>query len=93
MEGRRQKLPSASIVFADREWAEEVERLEPAAASRASAENARREIEVADRQFAWRPCEAVVNDGTRLPGCRKLYVPLDQEGASAAPYGFIFQLA
>jgi hypothetical protein len=93
MERRRQKLPPAFVVFGDREWTEEVERLEPAATSRARAENARREIEAAGRRFAWRPCEAVGNDGTRLPGCRKLYVPLDQEGASAAPYGFIFQLA
>jgi len=28
-----------------------------------------------------------------LPGCRKLYVPLDAEGASAAPFGFVFRLS
>ena len=27
-----------------------------------------------------------------LPGCRKLYVPLDAKGASAAPFGFVFRL-
>jgi hypothetical protein len=31
-------------------------------------------------------------DGTSLPGCVKLYVPLDKEGASDAPYGFVFEL-
>ncbi len=30
-------------------------------------------------------------DNTVLPGCRKLYVPLDGEGASAAPFGFVLQ--
>lgn len=87
------KLPSASIEFGSREWAEEVERYEPSAIARARAESARREIEAGDRTLVWRPCEAEGDDGTRLPGCRKLYVPLGQEGASAAPYGFIFQLA
>ena len=29
--------------------------------------------------------------GTRLPGCAKLYLPLDRE-PSAAPYGFVFEL-
>jgi hypothetical protein len=28
---------------------------------------------------------------TILPGCRKLYVPLGEEGASAAPFGFVLQ--
>ena len=27
-----------------------------------------------------------------MPGCRKVYVPLGREGASVAPYGFVFQL-
>jgi hypothetical protein len=29
---------------------------------------------------------------TKLPGCRKLYLPLGKEGATQAPYGLVFQL-
>lgn len=32
------------------------------------------------------------SDGTSLPLCWKLYVPLDASGPSAAPYGFVFEL-
>jgi hypothetical protein len=32
-------------------------------------------------------------DGTRLLGCIKLYVPLARRGASESPFGFVFQLA
>lgn len=31
-------------------------------------------------------------EGTRLPSCVKLYVPLGASGASDAPYGFVFRL-
>lgn len=51
------------------------------------------QIETGRTPLTWRPCEADGSGGTRLPGCRKLYVPLDQEGSSSAPYGFVFQLA
>jgi hypothetical protein len=31
-------------------------------------------------------------DGTSLPFCWKLYLPLEAEGASAARFGFVFRL-
>ena len=86
------KLPPASVEFGYQEWVEEVERLEPGAVARAQAERARKKIETGGRKLHWRRCEPESESGTRLPGCRKLYVPLDAEGASAAPYGFVFQL-
>lgn len=86
------KLPPTSVEFGGREWVEEVERFEPGAVARTRAESARRAIEAGGRKLTWRPCEAEHESGAHLPGCRKLYVPLDAEGASAAPYGFVFQL-
>lgn len=93
MGAERRKLPVTEIVFGEREWGEEVERYAPRTPARAQAERARREIETGGVRLTWRPCEAEGPGGTRLPGCRKLYVPLDREGSSAAPYGFMFQLA
>jgi hypothetical protein len=87
-----QKLPPAPIIFGAREWTEEVERLDPKADARLKAETARREIEAGEGKLAWKPCEAAGSHGTSLPGCRKAYIPLGREGASAAPYGFVFQL-
>jgi hypothetical protein len=87
------KLSPAPIIFGGSEWVEEVERYAANASARLRAESARREIEARGARLVWRPCEAEGSQGTRLPGCRKLYVPLGQEGASAAPYGFVFQLA
>ena len=86
-------LVSASVAFGTQEWEEEVGRYEPSAIARVRAESARREIEAGKSKLAWRLCEAEGSDGTRLPGCRKLYVPLGGQGASDAPYGFVFQLA
>ena len=85
--------PAVPLVFGGSEWEEEVERFERKASARQRAESARREIEAGQRKLVWRPCEAEGPGGTRLPGCRKLYIPLGEEGASAAPYGFVFQLA
>ncbi len=87
------KLPPAPIIFGTREWEEEVERFDPKADARLKAQSARQEIEAGKGKPAWKPCEVQSDDGTHLPGCRKLYIPLGQEGASAAPYGFVFQLA
>lgn len=87
------RLPPAAVVFGGPEWEEEVGRLVSTAPARAQAERARRQIEAGNARLTWRPCEVVGPGGTRLPGCRKLYVPLDREGPSAAPYGFVFQLA
>ena len=90
--GAGEKPVNVQLVFGDTEWTEEVERYDPNAAARTRAEVARREIESGRAKLAWRPCEPVGRDGTRLPGCRKLYVPLGGEGASASPFGFIFLL-
>jgi hypothetical protein len=87
------KLPPAPIIFGTKEWTEEVDRFDPKADARLRAESARREIEARKERPTWKPCEAAGGRGTRLPGCRKVYIPLAQEGASAAPYGFVFQLA
>lgn len=61
--------------------------------ARVQAERARRMIEDGKVTLAWKRCEAQGDDGTELPGCSKLYIPLDAKGASAAPYGFVFRLA
>jgi hypothetical protein len=89
---RRGKLPPVSIEFRSPVWAEEVERYAPRSRARAQAERARREIEAGRTELVWKKCEAEGDDGIMLPRCRKLYVPLDGEGASAAPFGFVFRL-
>lgn len=78
-------------IFGDREWVEEVERYAPNAVARTRAETARREIETGERKLRVRLCETHGPDGTHLPGCAKAYVPLGKQGASAAPFGFVFQ--
>jgi hypothetical protein len=85
-------LPDVSIRFDREEWREEVERLNERAVSRAQAERARREID-GGAAVDLQKCEADGEGGTRLPGCVKLYVPLGRQGASEAPFGFVFQLA
>jgi hypothetical protein len=84
--------PPVPIEFGSREWAEEVERYPPRSALRAQAQSARKTIEVGAAKLDWKRCRADGPLGTKLPGCRKLYVPLGKEGASGAPYGFVFQL-
>ena len=93
MASPRRNLPPASIRFRSPAWEEEVERLDSRSSARIQAERARREIEAGEGALAWKRCEAQGDDGIELRGCSKLYVPLDAEGASAAPYGFIFRLA
>ena len=63
------------------------------AVSRTQAERARREIDGGKAAVDLQKCEADGEGGTRLPGCVKLYVPLGRQGASEAPFGFVFQLA
>lgn len=89
----RQKVPPVSVRFRSPAWEEEVERLDSRSPARIQAERARREIEGGKATLAWKRCEAERSDGIELAGCSKLYVPLDAEGASAAPYGFVFRLA
>jgi hypothetical protein len=85
--------PPVSIKFRSPAWEEEVERLDERSPARIQAERARREIEGGRATLAWQRCKTENDDGTQLAGCSKLYVPLDAEGASAAPYGFVFRLA
>lgn len=92
MSSRRKPSP-VSIRFDHEEWLEEVERLDERTQARVQAERARREIESETATLDWRRCEAEGEGSTSLPGCNKLYVPLGKQGASEAPFGFVFQLA
>lgn len=85
-------LPTVPIEFGLLEWEEEVERYGPHSPARARAQSARRAIEAGTATLDWRRCKADGPSGTKLPGCRKLYVPLDTESSADAPYGFVFQL-
>lgn len=89
----RSNPPPVSIRFDREEWLEEVERLDERSLARGQAERARREIEAGTAILNWQRCEAEGESGTSLPGCKKLYVPLGKQGASEAPFGFVFQLA
>lgn len=91
-QSERKKLPPASIEFGGKEWVEEVERFASGSVARTRAESARRAIEAEDHKLRWQRCDPDSDSGAHLPGCRKLYLPLDAEGASAAPHGFVFQL-
>lgn len=91
--GGRLSAADVPIWFGDREWGEEVERLRERSTARAQAERSRREIESSAATLDLRKCKAQGDDGTRLIGCMKVYVPLGRQGASEAPFGFVFQLA
>ena len=81
------------IVFRSEEWRDEVERFGHSSTPRVQAQKARRMIEAGGSRLRWKRCRAEDRpSGTRLRHCLKLYVPLDKEGASDAPYGFVFQL-
>ena len=80
------------VEFGAVEWSEEVERYDRRSQARAHAQSARKTIGADTRKLDWRRCKADGPGATRLPGCRKLYVPLGRQGASEAPYGFVFQL-
>lgn len=89
----KQNLPPVLVEFREPVWEEEVGRLNERSPARLQGERARREIEAGMEPLDWKRCEAKGSDQTMLPGCRKLYVPLDAEGASAAPFGFVFRLS
>lgn len=93
MTSPKQTLPPVSIKFRSPAWEEEVERFDARSPARIQAARARREIEGDRATLAWQRCKTEDDDGAQLAGCSKLYVPLDAEGASAAPYGFVFRLA
>jgi hypothetical protein len=84
--------PPVPIEFGVLEWGEEVERYRPRSTPRTHAESARNAIEAGRERLDWKRCKPDGPGGTKLPGCRKLYIPLGREGASEAPYGFVFQL-
>jgi hypothetical protein len=85
-------LPPVAIELGPVEWREEVERYDHRSPARAQAQSARKTIETGTAKLDWKRCKADGPGGTKLPGCRKLYVPLGKESASEAPYGFVFQL-
>jgi hypothetical protein len=88
--------PSAAEIpahFGEDEWREEVQRLRDRSPARVQAERARREVEASKSSPDFLKCEVHGDDRTRLPGCVKLYLPLGRHGPSAAPFGFVFQLA
>jgi hypothetical protein len=85
-------LPPVPVEFGAVEWSEEVERYDRRSPARVHAQSARKTIEAGTTNLDWRRCKADGPGATRLPGCRKLYVPLGRQGASEAPYGFVFQL-
>jgi hypothetical protein len=85
-------LPPVSIEFGSIEWREEVERYDRRSPAGAQSQSARKTIEAGTAKLDWKRCKAEGPGGTKLPGCRKLYVPLGRQGASQAPYGFVFQL-
>jgi hypothetical protein len=87
-----QPLPPVSVEFREPVWEEEVQRLDERSPARVQAERARTEIEAGRASLDWKRCQPEGAAKTKLPGCRKLYVPLDAEGASAAPFGFVFRL-
>ena len=81
------------VEFGSLEWQEEVERFAENSPALLQAQRARREIRSGKRpDLEWQSCEADGPRGTKLPGCRKLYVPLGKQGASDAPFGFVFRL-
>lgn len=92
MVSAKAKLPPVPVEFRSPAWEEEVERFDRRASARLQAERARREIEAGRTSLDWLRCKLEGSDKTNLPGCRKLYVPLDAEGATAAPLGFVFRL-
>lgn len=75
-------LPPVSIEFGLVEWEEEVERYDRRSPARAQAQSARKTIETDPAKLDWKRCKADGPGATRLPGCRKLYVPLGRQGAS-----------
>lgn len=84
--------PSVPIEFGALEWGEEVERYRPRSTARTQAESARKTIEAGSAKLDWKRCKTDGPGETKLPGCRKLYIPLSKRGPSEAPYGFVFQL-
>ena len=84
--------PPVPIEFGALEWEEEVERYRPRSTVRTQAQSARNAIEAGSARLDWKRCKTDGPGGTKLPGCRKLYIPLGKKAPSEAPHGFVFQL-
>lgn len=73
-------------------WTDEVERLQENSPARSAASRARAGIEAdglaRDQLLA---CDAKGRDGTELPRCVKVYVPLGDRPASERPFGLVFE--
>jgi hypothetical protein len=69
-------LPPVPVEFGTVEWREEVERYDRRSLARAQAQSARKTIEAGTSKLDWKRGKAEGPGATRLPGCRKLYVPL-----------------
>jgi hypothetical protein len=89
--GGRAGRPDVRVRFDPDVWEEEVERLRSGSQMRQAAVATRRALETRRGSARWLACEAEGPRGTRLVGCVKVYLPRDRE-ASAAPYGFVFEL-
>ena len=85
--------PAASLTFDDAVWREEVERYASGSGPRVAGEAARRKLERSLPGRGFKACAAEGPDGTRLPKCVKLFVPLGRSGSASAPYGFVFEAA
>lgn len=72
-------------------WVEEVDRLHQRSRARLAAERERPRLETSGLELRHlRACSEEGNDGTRLGGLFKVYVPIADVGASERPFGFVF---
>jgi len=72
-------------------WAVEVERFRKGSPARIAAERERERLEQTGVPRAeLSRCAATGEDGTRLAGELKVYVPITDAPASQRPYGFVF---
>src|ERR1700679_3598630 len=82
MTGRSHGETEIRVAFGD----EEVEGRAPNSPARLQAQRARRDIEAGRARLAWKRCRSEdAPDGTSLPGCVKLYLPLDGRGRRTPP--------
>lgn len=81
-----------AVRFDERVWHEAVRGFSGLALE--VADSGRRRLELEGLALAGaRACEADGEDGTRLAGCAKVYLPLGEGPASERPFGMVVQLA
>jgi hypothetical protein len=72
-------------------WRQEVERYDPGSQARAAAERERTGLERDGvRVSELQACDQLGQDGTRLGGLAKLYVPIWAAPPSQRPFAFVF---